>query len=160
MVILLTGASGLLGSHILNEGLKKGFKFKTVSRSISKRSFLSKVTSQVTHTELDLVKEDIPDSLLKDVDIIINCAALASPSQDDAGLMNKINVHAAQKLYMKAEKYKVKHWVQISSISTMDNGSSDQLITEKSHGLFRKTSYAASKYEIDQWLSEQKKIPD
>ncbi|MBL6988929.1 MAG: NAD(P)-dependent oxidoreductase [Bacteriovoracaceae bacterium] len=156
MKVLLTGASGLLGSHILEQGLKLGHQFKVISRSVSKRSFLFLNLDKVHLYSLDLSDlSSLPDDLLDGVDCIINCAALASVKAEDQSKMRAINLEAPKNLFEMATKEDIPYWVQVSSVSTLCSGVDDNIVDEKDIGNFRKTPYANLKYEFDCWIKKQ-----
>jgi len=158
--ILLTGASGLLGAHFLEVGLNLGHSFKALSRKVSKRSFLSTVIDrdEVEWIEADLTDQTSwPADLFKDVDLVLNCGGLASPFKEDQDKMTLLNVTATKNLYGSALSSGIKSWVQISSVSTLCDGSTD-MVNESHIGSFRNTPYAESKYEIDQWLEKQEEM--
>ena len=155
MKILLTGASGLLGGHILKQGLEAGHGFKTISRSISKRSYLFEVKDQVENFDLDLTSEKYPQNLFDGVDIVINAAALASAKKEDEELMTKINVDASKRLFEKSCESSISQWIQLSSVSTLGRGKQEEIIDETNHGEFRPTHYAKTKYEFDLFLKDQ-----
>lgn len=162
MKVLLTGASGLLGSHLLEQGLKWGHQFIVISRNdaqnLPKRGHLHTLLDKVKLVQMDLAKvESYPDNLFKGVDLIINAAALASSRSGDADAMQAVNIQGPVQLYHKAKSEGIFDWVQISSISTMCDGTkkADEIVTESDHGKFRPTLYAKQKYELDQWLESQ-----
>ena len=149
MRIYLTGSTGLLGSHILKEGLERGHHFVCPVRKINKRCFLHEVRNQVTIIEGDLLQENID---LKEIDTIINCAALASPFEEDSHAMEEINFKFVKKIYKSFLSSKANTFIQISSIATMNNGDEDFVINEERKGNCRETNYAKSKKNADDWL--------
>ena len=158
MKVLLTGATGLLGSHVLEQGLQKGHSFKVISRKVPKRSFLAGIQEEanIDICEVDLTQEDTwPTNLLEGIDLVINCAALASPFEKDIPLMKDLNLEAPKKLFQKAKKAQVKKWVQISSVSTLCDGQCGEIVNESFQGQLRNTVYAQTKLECDQWLDKQ-----
>ncbi len=157
MKILLTGASGLLGAHLLEVGLALDLEFKALSRKVSKRSFLARVIEkeEVDWLEVDLLDESSwPKSLFDGVDVVINAQGLASPFAKDKENMQALNVDATKKLFNAAKDAGIKSWVQVSSVSTLCDGSKE-LVNEDDIGSFRPTPYAQTKYEIDTWLDSQ-----
>lgn len=155
MKILLTGASGLLGSHLLKQGLERDYTFKALSRGPAKRSYLAEIKG---HPKVEIINSDLSAvdvASLEGIDCILNCAALVSSRGQDQALMTEVNLEAPKRLYQNAVKAGVKSWVQISSISTMSDGESEQLIDETYQGRHRNTHYARTKYQIDQWLEKQ-----
>lgn len=160
MKILLTGASGLLGAHYLEVGLKLGHSFKAISRKVSKRSYLSTVIDrdEVEWIEADLTDDKSwPSDLFTDIDLVLNCSGLASPFKEDLEKMSQLNVDATKVLYEKSNLAGVKRWVQVSSVSTLSDGTKE-MVNESHIGSFRKTPYAQTKFAIDEWLDNQEKM--
>jgi dihydroflavonol-4-reductase len=160
MKILLTGASGLLGAHLLEQGLKRGFAFKAVARKVSRRSFLSQVQDQVEVLSFDLTDaKSWPTDIFDKVDVVIHCAGLASPFVRDEGKMRLLNIEGTKNLFQAGEKYQdpqLKKWVQISSVATLSSGEGNEPLDEKRIGEFRPTPYAKTKYEADCWLNDNR----
>jgi len=160
MKILLTGASGLLGAHLLEQGLKRGFDFKAVARKVSRRSFLFQVKDQVEVLSFDLTDPKCwPADIFDKIDVVIHCAGLASPFSRDEEKMRLLNIDGAKNLFQAAKKYQgsqLKKWVQISSVSTLSSGEGNEPLNEKRIGKFRPTPYAKTKYEADCWLNDNR----
>ena len=160
MKILLTGASGLLGAHILEQGLKSGFEFKAVARKVSRRSFLFQVQDQVEILSFDLTDPTSwPTDIFDKVNVVIHCAGLASPFARDEEKMRLLNLEGTKNLFRAAKRYQasqLKKWVQISSVSTLSSGEGKEPLDENWIGKFRPTPYAKTKYEADCWLKENR----
>jgi len=160
MKILLTGASGLLGAHLLEQGLKRGFEFKAVARKVSRRSFLFQVKDQVEVLSFDLTDpQSWPADIFDKIDVVMHCAGLASPFARDEEKMRLLNLEGTKNLFRAAKKYRVsqvKKWVQISSVSTLSSGEGNEPLDEKRIGKFRPTPYAKTKYEADCWLNDNR----
>lgn len=152
MRVLLTGATGLLGAHLLKQGLDQGVDFLCLGRSISKRSYLAQCQDQVRFVSIDLTDEKKIKELDEEVDLVIHAAALASPFQKDDEAMEELNVKGTKNLYQKFGNSC--SWVQVSSVATMSNGS-NQIINESNFGSYRETTYARTKIETDKWLESQ-----
>jgi len=162
MKILLTGASGLLGAHLLEQGLKRGFEFKAVARKVSRRSFLFQVKDQVEVLSFDLTDPKswpAKANIFDRIDVVIHCAGLASPFARDEEKMRLLNLDATKNLFQATKKYqgsRLKKWVQISSVSTLSSGAGNEPLDEHRIGKFRPTPYAKSKYEADCWLDDNR----
>ena len=160
MKILLTGASGLLGAHLLEQGLKRGFDFKAVARKVSRRSFLFQVNDQVEVLSFDLTDpKNWPADIFDEIDVVIHCAGLASPFARDEEKMRLLNLDGTKNLFQAAKKYqdsRLKKWVQISSVSTCSSGEGKEPLDEERIGKFRPTPYAKTKYEADRWLNDNR----
>jgi dihydroflavonol-4-reductase len=154
-MILLTGASGLLGAHVLRIGLAHGQRFRAVTRSVPARSYLATVAadSRVQVANLDLTTEAFADDLFTGVDTVIHAAALASPFPADEAKMKALNVDATERLFARAIDAGVRQWVQVSSVATL-SGSGAVPITEGDETP-RETLYARTKWLADRYLRTQ-----
>ncbi len=161
MKVLLTGSTGLLGSHILHQGLEKGYTFKLLVRDIPKRSYLSEVGNR---PEIEIINVDFQQildrpedfhSLFCDVDVFINSMGYASPLHNESDLMNQVNFLIPQCLFKLANKLNITSLVNVSSVATMSSGESDQVINEKHLGISRPSPYASSKLKLDRWIDAE-----
>lgn len=159
MKIFLTGATGLLGSHFLDLGLKRGDTFVIPYRKITRRQYLNDhlENPDIKLIEMDLLN-DIDSSHFTEVDVIINCAAFASPFEKDREQMIAINADLPKKLYQLANEKEKKQFVQISSTSVFGSNNSDDVLTEDSTQHMRETPYAKTKKEADEWLDQKSDV--
>jgi nucleoside-diphosphate-sugar epimerase len=83
MTILLTGATGFVGSHILDVLLKRGLKVKVISRptSTAKLASWSNIEEIVLTDNLFLENQEWLCSALSGVDTIIHASWYAEPGQ-------------------------------------------------------------------------------
>jgi dihydroflavonol-4-reductase len=158
MKLLITGGTGLLGSHIIQQALKLDFEIIILTRGIPTRSYLNQVKNKIEIQVCDITKpESINPEFFNNVSTIIHCAGLASTKDEDADNMYQINVNGTKNLYNIAKASNVKRWIQISSIATLSGGSGET-IDESTQNEFRKTSYTKSKKEADDWLKKQNEL--
>jgi len=73
--ILLTGATGFLGSHILEALLERGFDVVIVKRSLSDVWRIEKYLGEVSSFDVDMVGPDEPFSASGRIDCVIHTAA-------------------------------------------------------------------------------------
>jgi len=109
--VLVTGANGFLGAHVVRELGAFGITFPTDIRAVgSAERYLS-----IDITELSAVRSKFPS-----VDVIIHVAGLAhvfNPSEDAEELFDKVNCQGTRNLFEVAADKGVKHAVLISSVS-------------------------------------------
>ncbi len=110
MKCLVTGASGFVGSSLVNELLTLGFEVVAISKS---GGFTSQ--GQVIHT-LDFICETIPISLFSNVDIVYHLAGIAHQRASEEEY-EKINFAATIKLAEQACACAVSKFVFLSSVN-------------------------------------------
>lgn len=115
MAILLTGASGFLGSHLLMTARHRGIKIRPVYRS---KVFEGRQSDAVVVPELDSAADW--SQALKDVDVVIHAAARAHIMRDEAldplAEYWRVNVVGTLNLARQAAAAGVRRFVFISSI--------------------------------------------
>jgi nucleoside-diphosphate-sugar epimerase len=154
MKILVTGATGLLGSHLIATR-RQHFDIRATARKINPRSLLGYcMPENVEFIAADLLNDDL-SKLLDGIETVVHVAALASTKQDDADLIRATSVDGTQRLYQMAKRHHVKRWVQISSVATLSGPSSDEILTEKNSEGPRTTTYGLAKSDTDKWLLSQ-----
>ncbi len=109
--VLVTGASGFLGSHICETLHDAGYEVHAVVRQSSSCAWLN-------HSWLKLYKGEFDDrtflaSILKGIEAVVHSAAELIGASDDE--LNKINVEATLVLAQESIKAGVKRFVFISS---------------------------------------------
>lgn len=122
--ILITGATGFVGSYILRRLISTGYtKVSAIYRRSSPFDLIPEdIKHQVTWHICDLTDTDELSELIKEVEVIIHCAALVSfwPRQYD--LMDRINHLAVKDLISIAEGCGVKRLIHLSSVEALGYG--------------------------------------
>ena len=101
-MILVTGATGLVGSHLVFQLLKKGEKIRATKRLSSSISNVLKVfsyyndTPQVLFDKIEWVDVDLMDvieveSLFENITEVYHCAAMVSFAPKDKRTLLKFN---------------------------------------------------------------------
>lgn len=122
-MILITGASGFVGTHLVKRLVETGKKIRCFDTVFSKRPPAS---FQFVHG--NLMDINSVNLAMEDIDLIIHLAAVHKPNA-----ASKINVIGIQNLLSCALKKKVKKFIFISSTDAM----------------FRETVYGISKFEAE-----------
>ena len=126
----VTGAAGFVGRHVCKQLINEGFEVRAVVRHSDRG--LTKLGVKIVIG--DLWNEDVLQNALKDVDIIIHCAA-------DAHFGNgmhyyKANVELTKYLIKSAKQYgKVDRFVFISTIGAIDRAKGDTCAKPLNEGL-------------------------
>ena len=163
MKILITGASGFIGSFIVEEALRRGFDTWAAVRGSSSRQFLT--DERIHFIELNLSSEEQLKEQLKDhqFDYVVHAAGVTKCL--NKADFRRINTEGTQHLVnaLLALQMPLKRFVYISSLSIMGAIREQQPYTEirEADEARPNTAYGRSKLEAEQWLdmvSEQLKV--
>ena len=154
MKILITGASGFIGSFIVEEALRRGFETWAAVRGSSSRQFLT--DNRINFIELNLSSEELLTEQLRGLqfDYVVHAAGVTKclDKQD----FHRINTEGTQHLVrvLMALQMRIKRFVYISSLSIMGAIREQQPYTEirESDEAKPNTAYGRSKLEAEQWL--------
>ncbi len=143
---LVTGGAGFIGSHIVDELLKKGEEVIVVDNFITgKKENLSGVINDIELVEGDIRDKELMNKLCGECKIIIHQAALRSVprSVDDPMSTNDYNITGTLNLLMAASESGVKRLVYASSSSIY--GDTAQLPKKEDQVPLPISPYAVSK---------------
>ncbi len=157
MKILITGASGFIGSFIVEEALRRGFETWAAVRSSSSRQYL---TDERTHfIELDLASEEQLKEQLRPhrFDYVVHAAGVTKCLHKRD--FHRINTEGTQHLVnaLTSLQMPLRSFVYISSLSIMGAIREQRPYTEivESDTPQPNTAYGKSKLEAEQWLETQ-----
>jgi dihydroflavonol-4-reductase len=166
-MILVTGATGLVGSHLLYKLIVKGNKVRAVYRRRKKLDNVKHVFSYYGPNAKDLfnaiewVKADINDVpameiAFQNVDHVYHCAAMVSFEPDKFDTLKKINIEGTANVVNLCLDFKVKKLCHVSSVAALGTPLiSDDLADEETpwnkeldHSVYALTKYGA---EMEVW---------
>lgn len=164
-MILVTGGTGMLGSHLLFDLLSKGYKIRASKRKSSNIEDVEKVFSFYTkkHKELfdkiewynaDMLDYDSVYEAVNGVEIVYHTAATIS---FNPALKNKIindNVTGTQNIVNACLYSGVKKLCHVSSIAALGSNTNQGLVDEKSdENIDENSAYNVSKFksELEVW---------
>lgn len=168
-MVLVTGASGLIGSHLLAALIKEGHDCLALKLTNSdlqyikrhfKRNFggLEEFNKITWHTADLLDLEEIKEAV-KQADHIFHCAAMVSFFSNDSEKMKKVNIHGTRYLVNLAIEYNVKKFVFVSSTSSIGGQAHNHDITEEDKWMPEEdnSNYGLSKYlaELEVWRASE-----
>ncbi|SDK88546.1 Nucleoside-diphosphate-sugar epimerase [Salinimicrobium catena] len=175
-MILVTGGTGLVGSHLLLELVKAGEEPRAIYRTEESLEAVKKVFSYTNCEEetaklfgqIEWQKADITDipslsQAFNGVKEVYHCAALISfdPSKDSR--LRKTNIEGTANVVNFCIKEKVRKLVFLSSIATLDKKPGENVISEASqwnkendHNIYAITKYGA---ETEVWRASQEGVP-
>ena len=156
-MILLTGATGLVGGEIANQLAGKGLPFKALRRSSGK-------VNPILKTSPLWVDGDIMDPMslkeaLKDVDTVIHSAALISFYRREYKTMHQVNVNGTANLINEAIAANVKKFIHISSVAALGRSQQEKHIDETARWVNSpdNSAYGESKHlaELEVWRGQE-----
>lgn len=156
MKILVTGANGLLGHHVVMELLNNKYEVRIIVRSTQKIGFDLNKVEVVTGNFTD---KEIIYQAAKNCDAIMHIAATT-----DTNLLNyreyaQINVDATKQLIDVAKELSIRNMVFVSTANTIGYGNEKNPADERYpiQYPFTKSDYAKSKVEAEQLFVEYAK---
>jgi dihydroflavonol-4-reductase len=173
-MILVTGASGLLGSHILLMLVKKGFKVKALATGESSKTKTLNIFKAYQKEDEMLFENiswhygSITDSeflfeVLEGIEQVYHCAAVVSFSPGDIDNMNHINIKGTETLVNMCLLQKVKKFCHISSVAALGKSTDNSLITEETYFVNspQNSNYGISKYNAERevWRASEEGLP-
>ena len=169
-MILLTGATGLLGSHIAYELLQQGKKIRALKRKDSNSTLTEKIFSFYTNEQIELlnaiewVEGDVLDlGSLEDAMVgithVYHCAAMVSFLPKERDKMMQVNIEGTANVVNAAMHAGVKKLCHISSIAALGSTIDGSMITEETWWKNNPSNsyYAISKYgaEREVWRAAE-----
>ncbi len=157
-MILVTGGTGLVGSHLLTELVRSGKQVRAIKRGASNRSRVEALINDADlYSNIEWIEADIMDiySLIEVMDCvthIYHCAAVISFNPADSANMLKVNVDGTANVVNAALEKGVKKLCFVSSIAAIGRTINGETVTEKTPW---KTSPNNSKYAISKYGAER-----
>ncbi|MDT0685176.1 NAD-dependent epimerase/dehydratase family protein [Autumnicola psychrophila] len=174
-MILVTGGTGLVGSHLLLDLARSGEKIRAIHRESSNLETVEKVFSYyVSSAEakklfntIEWVKADILNIpalklAFSEVDFVYHCAALISFDSGDVNKLRQINITGTANVVNLCISNSVKKLCHVSSTASLGKPLVGNKITEKTpwNPEENHSDYAISKYgaEIEVWRGTQEGV--
>ncbi|MEM6514547.1 MAG: NAD-dependent epimerase/dehydratase family protein [Bacteroidota bacterium] len=173
-MILVTGGTGLVGSHLLYELLKTNESIRAIYRRDKTLSRVKHVFSYYTDdadklfAKIDWIKADITDiptleNAFKDVEKVYHCSAFVSFEPNKYNQLRKINIEGTANIVNLCITNKIKKLCYISSIAAIGEASTSKThISEKTEWNPEKDNsvYAITKYgaEMEVWRGTQEGV--
>ena len=173
-MILVTGGTGLVGSHLLAKLVAKDKPIRAIYRKTSNLDTVKKVFSYyypdfdkkfqaIEWIEADL--NDIPslENAFKDITYVYHCGAIVSFDKKDYIAMRKVNIEGTANMVNLSIANNIKKFCYVSSIATIEkNANPKALITEENEWNKETNNYgyAITKYgaEMEVWRASQENL--
>lgn len=165
-MILVTGGTGMLGSYLLLELLKKEEKVMACKRPTSNLNITKKIfktyssnpeelLTKIQWVDVDLFSQNNIEEQLDGVSTIYHCAAQIQNTKKDSTDIIENNTVITKNIVNAALNQRVKRFCYVSSIAALGSSTNHELISEAT--LWKNTknnsTYSMSKYssEMEVW---------
>ena len=147
-MILVTGASGLLGSHLIHELVKQDNKVRAIYRN----DIPADMPAGIEWVKADIL--DIPslEDAMKDVAQVYHCAAMVSFTANKKELLHQTNVEGTANVVNACINNNIQKLLFVSSVAALGRIREDEKINEKmnwteesSNSEYGKSKYLAEK---------------
>ncbi len=167
-MVLVTGGTGFLGSHLLLYLLRKDVQVRAIYRnpvSLNKTKHLFSLyhpNPQEMFDRIEWIQGDITnitelDEIFEGIEKVYHTAALVDITTDKTGKMELVNVEGTKNMLQFAIDHNIRKFLHVSSIAAL--GGYDMPITEKTYWSWKENSgeYAKSKFlaEMEVWRATQ-----
>jgi dihydroflavonol-4-reductase len=147
-MILVTGATGFLGSELISQLTRQGKKIRALKRKEGVIPELLKGNSLVEWTVAEINDLASLEDAFEDVSQVYHCAALVSFHPADKAKLLKINIEGTSNIANLCAAYGAR-LLHVSSVAALGEAKKGKQITEDDYWEYdpKVHSYAISKYE-------------
>lgn len=172
-MVLVTGGTGLVGSHLLLELALKNSKLRAIYRSKDKLEVVKKVFSYYVEDSMTIFDKiewvqgdilDIPklELAFKDITHVYHAAAFISFDPKDFKKLKRINTEGTTNIVNLCIHHQIKKLCYVSTIGTISRGAKGAKLTEQNEWTDEHANvYALTKYsaEMEVWRASQENVP-
>jgi len=150
-MILVTGATGFLGSELVKRLLESGEKVRALKRKTSAIPFILQNKESLEWFDADILDYFALESAFENISHVYHCAALLSFAAEDKKKQFRINKEGTHHIVNLCADNNVKKLVHVSSVAALGQTKHDLAITEKEQWEYDGTQqgYSISKYESE-----------
>ena len=151
-MILVTGASGLVGSHLVKELTRQG---KTIKALYQNSTPLEAVGEAVTWIKGNILDVVFLEEVMQDIQQVYHCAAAVSFNPKKKNLLYKTNVEGTANVVNACLSARVQKLLHVSSVAALGKTKTDILVNEKMNVIeeIGDSTYAKTKFlaEMEVW---------
>ncbi len=123
--VLLTGATGFIGSHVTRMLLQKGYKLRILTRN---KSFTPENSEKIEVRVVDYLNPETLNNVGEDVDYVIHMAGVIKGRR--FGVFKRGNIYTTVNLLDKLKSYPIKKFIYLSSQSAAGPSKGRPLVEE------------------------------
>jgi nucleoside-diphosphate-sugar epimerase len=150
-MILVTGATGFVGSELISQLLLKGEKIRAIKRITSRIPQFLADKKDLEWFDADILDYFALSNAMDGISCVYHCAALISFQSKDKKEMLKVNVEGTANLLNVCMEKNIGRFLHVSSIAAIGESKKAMLITEKDHWelVSGQSAYSVSKYKSE-----------
>jgi len=150
-MILVTGATGFLGSELIRQLLFKGEQVRAIMRDTSVIPSLLKNEKKIEWFKADILDYFALNDAMEGISKVYHCAAFISFDPADNKKMKKVNVEGTVNVLNASIEKNISRFLHVSSVAALGENNKDELITEKDQWEYTPdcSVYSISKYESE-----------
>mgnify|MGYP000044153530 CR=1 FL=1 len=172
-MILVTGGTGLVGSHLLYHLTQKNDTIRAIYRTEKKKEHVKKIFSYYTDdvelffAKIEWVKADITEvpsliPVFKNITSVYHCAALVSFNPKDYRQMRKVNIHGTAIIVNLSIDAKIDKLCFVGSIASVGDSLKGNIIDEECEWNKEtdNSGYSITKFgaEMEVWRASQEGV--
>jgi nucleoside-diphosphate-sugar epimerase len=150
--ILVTGATGFVGSYLVRLLVKQGYSVRAIRRANSPMDLVSEVSGQLEWVEADVTDLVALEDAFAGISHVFHCAAMVSFHPKDVARMRQVNIEGTANMVNLALHFDVQQFIHVSSIASFGRSKERPNLDENSKWVQSKGN---SQYAISKYLSEQ-----
>jgi len=117
--VLVTGATGFLGSAVARKLISQGVCVRALVRSVQKAQELKAAGAEIL--SMDIRSQGL-HTAAADIDTVIHCAAAIRPSSNEEDLFQSVNVHGTRNLVEAVkDSPSLRRFVHVSTVAVVGN---------------------------------------
>ncbi|KIO75560.1 nucleoside-diphosphate sugar epimerase [Pedobacter lusitanus] len=155
-MILVTGATGFLGSELIHQLTAQGSKVRALKREKSVIPVLLKDNTLIEWVVADINELSALDDAFENITKVYHCAAMVSFDPKDKAALLKVNIEGTSNVANLCAHHHAR-LLHVSSVAALGEAKKGKQITEKDFWEYDANvhSYAISKYEgeMEVWRS-------
>jgi nucleoside-diphosphate-sugar epimerase len=150
-MVLVTGATGFLGSELVKQLVEKGQPVRAIKREASIIPDSLKNLAQVEWINADILNYHKLEDAFEGIEYVYHCAAFISFNPNDKKKLEKINIEGTSNIVNLCLENNIQKLVHVSSVAAIGNAKNGCLISEKNQWEFdgKQHGYSISKYESE-----------
>lgn len=150
-MILVTGATGFLGSELVKQLLDRGEQVRALKRASSTIPELLQNRQSLEWFEADILDYFALEQAFEDITRVYHCAALLSFAAEDKKKQLRINKEGTYHIVNLCLEKNIEKLLHVSSVAALGESKEGLPVTENNHWEFNGTQqgYSISKYESE-----------